>query len=140
MGVKGPSWLSSLKYLDNVLGSMTDYMHTVLLGVCRGLLYLWFDGQHHSEPWYIGDLQQAVDSRLTSIKQPSCITRTPRSISEKKTWKANEFIEPGCYITAYLSCVAYCQTCTSSITCFLYTPYTFFYSLVLVQRMLKVQN
>ena len=77
MGVKGPSWLSSLKYIDIVCGSMIDYMHTVLLGVCRGLLYLWFDGQHHSEPWYIGGLQQAVDGRLTRIKPPSCITRTP---------------------------------------------------------------
>ena len=91
MGVKGPSWLSSLKYIDIVCGSMIDYMHTVLLGVCRGLLYLWFDGQHRSEPWYRGGLQQAVDGRLTSIKPPSCITRTPRSVSEKKTWKANEF-------------------------------------------------
>jgi len=72
-----PSWLSSLKYIDIVCGSMIDYMHTVLLGVCRGLLYLWFDGQHRSEPWYRGGLQQAVDGRLTRIKPPSCITRTP---------------------------------------------------------------
>lgn len=91
MGVKGPSWLSCLQYFDVVRGSMIDYMHTVLLGVCRGLLNLWFDSQHHSEPWYIGGMQKEVDSRLASIKPPSSITRTPRSTTERKTWKAHEF-------------------------------------------------
>ena len=66
MGVKGPSWLSSLMYFNLVRGSIIDYMHTVLLGVCRVLLYLWFD---HSEAWYIGNRQEVVNSRL--IKPPS---------------------------------------------------------------------
>ena len=65
-------------------------MHTVLLAVSRGLLFLWFDNQHQREPWYLGQQQKEVDHRLTDIKPPSCIFRTPRSIAEWKNWKASE--------------------------------------------------
>ncbi len=53
-GVKGPSWLSYITYFNIVRGSLVDYMHTVLLGVCRGLLFLWLDNRHRQEAWYLG--------------------------------------------------------------------------------------
>ena len=39
-GVKGLSWLSTLPYFDTIRGFSVDYMHCVLLGVCRQLLKL----------------------------------------------------------------------------------------------------
>ena len=32
-----------------------------------------------------------ADSRLKSIRPPSCITRAPRSLVERKYWKASEY-------------------------------------------------
>lgn len=40
-GVKGPSWLSTIPYYDQINGMSVDYMHCVLLGVCRLTLRLW---------------------------------------------------------------------------------------------------
>ena len=34
-GVKGPSWLSVIPSFDLIEGVSVDYMHCVLLGVCR---------------------------------------------------------------------------------------------------------
>ena len=41
-GVKGPTFLSRLKSYDLVLGTGIDYMHSVLLGAMRLLMFLWF--------------------------------------------------------------------------------------------------
>lgn len=90
LGVKGPSWLSTIPSFDMVDGMSADYMHCVLLGVTRMLLRLWFNSPHHSELWYIGNATNKVDSRLCSILPPSEIQRTPRSIDKTvKFWKHN---------------------------------------------------
>lgn len=87
-GVKGPSWLCIVPGYDVISGMSTDYMHCVLLGVCRMLLRLWFTLCHHQELWYIGDQVADVDDRLCSIKSPNEIQRTPRSfLAFVKFWK-----------------------------------------------------
>lgn len=87
-GVKGPSWLCVIPGYDVIAGMSTDYMHCVLLGVCRLLLRLWFQSCHHQELWYIGDQVATVDDRLCSINPPNEIQRTPRSIAMTvKFWK-----------------------------------------------------
>ena len=55
-------------------------MHGTLLGVVKMLVNLWFDKQHHDEPWYIGKWARELEKRYVSIKPPSCISRLPRSI------------------------------------------------------------
>lgn len=86
--MKGPSWLGTVPNFDLVQGLSCDYMHCVLLGVCRILLRLWHDSKHHQEIWYLGTVVKELDARLCSIRPPSEIKRTPRSIENSlKFWK-----------------------------------------------------
>ena len=78
---------------DTVRGTTVDYMHCVLLGVCRQLLKLWFNSKNSKEVWYIGNQIEELDSRLLNIQPPNEMKRTPRSIeSTLKYWKGNEYV------------------------------------------------
>jgi hypothetical protein len=90
-GIINASRLLLLPDFDIVSGFAVDYMHCVLLGVTRALSCLWFDSEHHSEPYYLGRKIPAVDSRLLSMKPPSTISRAPRSITLRSYWKASEW-------------------------------------------------
>ena len=71
-----------------IKGMSIDYMHCILLGICRLLLRLWVQSSYHQELWYIGNKINIVDKRLCSIKPPDEIQRTPRSIElTMKFWK-----------------------------------------------------
>ena len=87
-GVKGPSWLGTIPQFDIIKGMSFDYMHCVLLVVCRLLLRLWFNSSFHDELWYMGRSVKIVDEHLCSIRPPSEVQRTPRSIEGTvKYWK-----------------------------------------------------
>ena len=45
--------LCKLQYFDIVQGNSIDYMHSVLLGVVRKIMKLWFDSSNHSKEWYV---------------------------------------------------------------------------------------
>ena len=86
--MKGPSWLAAIPHYDIIRGTTIDYMHAVLLGVCRQLLKLWLDSRHNKELWYLGNKLDELDRRLCSIKPPSEVKRIPRSIrTTRKYWK-----------------------------------------------------
>lgn len=104
MGVKGPSWLSRLPMYDFAEGMSYDYMHCVLLVVCRLLLRLWFNSTHHKQPWHIGKQVKAVDSLLCSFCPPDEIQRTPRPIeSTVKYWKGiNIHVMSLCNVQTYM--------------------------------------
>ncbi|XP_041369952.1 uncharacterized protein LOC121383920 [Gigantopelta aegis] len=51
-GIKGPSWLTDITF-DSVRGTAIDYMHTVLLGLVRRLLTLWFDPQFSNKTIFL---------------------------------------------------------------------------------------
>ena len=55
-------------------------MHGTLLGVVKMLVNLWFDEQHHDEPWYTEKYARAVEKRYVTIKPPSSNSRLPRSL------------------------------------------------------------
>lgn len=90
-GIKGPSVLMNLQYFDLAEGMVPDYMHSVLLGVIK----------FHTEilltsvgtAYYIGKPNQLalINRRLTSIVCPTKITRSPRSIYDRRLWKASEW-------------------------------------------------
>ncbi|GBM11533.1 hypothetical protein AVEN_101868-1 [Araneus ventricosus] len=66
-------------------------MHAVLLDVTRQIteIYLTSVGEHY----YIGsptDLRR-IDRRLLKFKPPHLFTRLPRSIMDRKFWKAHEW-------------------------------------------------
>ena len=91
-GIKGVSILHCLPTFDIISGFIPDYMHCILLGVCRQLAKLWFDSKNSKMPFYIGLKVNVIDERLLSIKPPSSISRTPRSITLHKFWKAHEWL------------------------------------------------
>ena len=90
-GVLGTSCIGSLKYFDMAKGMAIDYMHCCLLGVTRKLLNLMLDTKFHDKPFYIGRSVRLLDSKLLAIKPVDEISRTPRSLSDRKHWKASEY-------------------------------------------------
>ena len=98
-GIKGPSWFSLLKGHDIIKGTSIDYMHSVLQGVMKSLMNLWFNPSFSSEPFNISAKIQDIDKRLSEIKPPNTISRLPRSIdSNRKHFKANEL---RCFLLFY---------------------------------------
>lgn len=90
LGVKGPSWWANI-CADVINGTGIDYMHTVLLGLVRRLLTLWFDPKFSSESFSVSNLADIADKRLAAIKPPYFIKRLPTSIKEHSShWKASE--------------------------------------------------
>ena len=77
-GIKGPSWFGGLQYYDIIEGTGIDYMHCVLIGVCKSLLGLWFVSGDKTAGYQIRLRVSEVDARLTSIKPPHSIPRVPR--------------------------------------------------------------
>jgi len=75
-----------------------DYMHLVLLGVMRKLLYTWCIGprhQHRLSATQIG----VISKRLLSYRAriPVEFQRKPRSLLEIRNWKATELRQILCY-------------------------------------------
>lgn len=90
-GIKGPSFLMTLKYYDFIKGASIDYMHCVLLGVTKLLIKLWFSSALSKEDFSVSHSSELIDKCLVNIKPPSFVTRIPRSISTHfKYWKASE--------------------------------------------------
>lgn len=90
-GVKGPSILALVPGFNLSFGFVPEYMHSVLLGVVRQFLFLWFDSTSHSKPYYLGRKISDIDNTLLEIKPPSTIKRLPRSLTYRKYWKASEW-------------------------------------------------
>jgi len=86
LGIKGPSAIVDLPKFDVINGMVPDYMHCVLLGVCRQMATL-----SYSEPWYIGTQTAILDGHLLSIKPPGIVAGAPRSLTERKFWTAHEW-------------------------------------------------
>ncbi|XP_061570030.1 uncharacterized protein LOC133423733 [Cololabis saira] len=91
LGVKGPSILCNLPDFNIIDGCVPDYMHSVLLGVVRSIATLWLNPENNQSPWYIGRSIEQIDAILTSIKPPCNISRVPRSMKDRKFWKAHEW-------------------------------------------------
>lgn len=69
--------MDTLRGFDMIRGFSIDYVHCVLLGVCRQLFRLWLETKYRHELWYIGNKISELDSRLSAIHPPSEIERTP---------------------------------------------------------------
>ncbi|KAK9976617.1 hypothetical protein ABG768_021822 [Culter alburnus] len=90
-GVKGPSEIMRLEKFQMINGFVPEYQHSVCLGVTRQLATLWLDSTNHNKEWYIGTKADIIDQELLNIKPPVEITRTPRSLKDRKYWKASEW-------------------------------------------------
>jgi hypothetical protein len=90
-GVKGPTVLSTIPVFDVAKGFVPDYMHSVLLGVVRQFVYMWLDSKNHEKPFYLGKRVRDIDVLLLNLRPPSEIKRVPRSLEQRKYWKASEW-------------------------------------------------
>lgn len=91
MGVWGPSSLMNLNYFNLVDGISPDYMHALLLGVVKQHTEILLSS--FGEEYYVGNPNQlkAINKKLLDFKHPSCITRSPRQLTERDMWKATEW-------------------------------------------------
>ena len=87
-GVKGPSVIRVLPSFDQVRGIAVDFMHCVCLGVARQFVGMWMDSKHHQQSYYIGRRKREINNRLLAIDVPGEISHAPRSIGDRKFWKA----------------------------------------------------
>ena len=91
-GVKGPCVLSHLASFHPVTSTGIDYMHSVLEGVVKALFISWFEPEFAKSNYSLRKYMQEVDRRLRSIKPPSFVPTTPRSIYCYKNWRAYEML------------------------------------------------
>ncbi|KAJ1530204.1 hypothetical protein ONE63_005131 [Megalurothrips usitatus] len=102
-GVVGCSPLIPLLMFNLVFGFCVDYMHAVLLGVCKLVTTLQVQTKSNGLPFYLGNKIHLVNQRMAKIAPPSSISRRPRSLNKIHLWKANEW---RAYLLYYsLSCL-----------------------------------
>lgn len=88
--VKGPTWLGRLSSYDLISGTSIDYMHSVLLGVMRLLMFLWFYSEFSRHPFSMAKSVHEIDRHMNEIQPPS-LTRYPRSVFPHRMYfKASE--------------------------------------------------
>ncbi|EEC15543.1 hypothetical protein IscW_ISCW024707, partial [Ixodes scapularis] len=87
-GVKTVSPLINLEHFDIVWGFVPDYMHCALLGVGRQFLEYWLEGT--GEDFYVGNKIAELDDKLLGVRPPKDVRRMPRSLKDRKFWKAKE--------------------------------------------------
>ncbi|CAN7938072.1 unnamed protein product, partial [Ixodes hexagonus] len=77
--------------VDLVKDVPLDYMHLVLLGVMKKLIFLWFSGP--SKYRQGRHVKEDISERHCRLQQFICseLSRRPRSLSEVDRWKATEF-------------------------------------------------
>ena len=91
LGIKGPSPFTYFKFYSFVKGTCIDPMHQVFLGLMKQLTTLWFSPTYKSFPFSVWDKSHRFDSRLSQLKPPHTINRSPRPSSDFKHYKASEF-------------------------------------------------
>ena len=89
-GIKGLSVLNYFTYYDVIQGTTIDYMHCVLQGACKLLLNLWFSPAYAGNIFSVSSEIDTVNKRLLEIKPPDLITWVPRSLEDRRFWKASE--------------------------------------------------
>ena len=72
---------------DVIRDSAIHYMYCVCEGVVRQLLANWFSQDKKDKLFFLGGKVEVIDQEFLSIQPFSEITRTPRSIVDKKYWK-----------------------------------------------------
>ena len=88
LGIQTASPLLLLQNFDIVKGLSVDHMHCSLLGIARTFLSIWMKSS--MQQVCIAKSIDAINNRWTSMRVPDELPRTPRSLHERKYWKASE--------------------------------------------------
>ena len=90
-GICGESGISNMLCFDLVDGMLPDYMHGVLMGAVKNLLYLWLSPTNSKQPWFIGNKVKEISEKLCNIQPPDYIERLPRDLEKHySNFKATE--------------------------------------------------
>lgn len=88
-GVKGTTVMIDLAYFDYIWGYPIDYMHGMILGITRQMWELWITS---GTPYYLTpSKRKEINERLLNIKPLQSIYRSPRSLNDRRKWKAAEW-------------------------------------------------
>ena len=79
-GLKGKSGLVNLPGFNLVNGIVPDYMHGVLMGPTKSLMYCWFSPSHSRKGYFVGRELKEISRRMLSIKPPYFVNRLPRDL------------------------------------------------------------
>ena len=88
-GVKGRSILSEFIEFPSCIP--IDYMHSVLEGVYKNLMKMWFDPRFHSEPYSLRRHIGSIEKLISKVKPPKEVQCLPRSIDQLAFFKASEY-------------------------------------------------
>lgn len=86
-GVKGSTILEAIPECDPASSIVLDYMHLVLLGLCRQFYVLWFTKS--GTDWYIGRRWKRITKFFEGIRPTYETTRCPRHAKKWKNFKAS---------------------------------------------------
>lgn len=90
-GIKGPSVVMRLPLMNIIWSFPPDPLHNIYEGVTKMFTDIFFDSKNHDNEWYLGRKIRTFDKMLLSKKPPSELTRCPRSITERASWKTSEW-------------------------------------------------
>lgn len=89
-GVKGMTPMIGFNHFDIIEGFAIDYMHGVLLGVVTNLLDFYVDSKYSTKDFNLKSKTTLLNNRLLSLKPSNLISRRPRDLKHRKSYKANE--------------------------------------------------
>lgn len=87
-GVYGISPAIKFNHFDLIHSFAIDHMHCVLIGIVRKLLDFWLEGSHDSH--IPKQRRLKLDRRISAIKPCRFVGRLPRSLLQRKHFKATE--------------------------------------------------
>jgi hypothetical protein len=90
-GVKGKCALAKCKYFNPVESTCIDYMHSVLEGVGKNFFKYWFELPTNNT-FSLKKYMKEIDIRVKSIRPPSFVPSSPRSIYDWNKWKAHDYL------------------------------------------------
>ncbi|XP_037052026.1 uncharacterized protein LOC119085686 [Bradysia coprophila] len=91
-GIKGVSCLVGLEHFNIIFGMGIDYMHCVLLGSVKRLMDFCCNPKFSHRLFYIAPkIRKTLNEKILAIKPTSSIVRKPRSLDQRKNFKASEF-------------------------------------------------
>lgn len=90
-GVQGICPAVTFEYFDLVKSFCLDYMHNTLLGVTKRMIEFWLNPSHEHPSLISKTSRKVLNRRIASIKPPRFISRLPRSLEQRKMFKASEY-------------------------------------------------
>lgn len=128
-GLQDLSVMFCFPYFNFVEGIAIDAMHGLYGGVTKAMVSLWFDSTNHTSAWYCCPSSfREVNSRLLSIKPPSNVSKSQRSLQERKLLNTSTFS----YIIWYLVWRTYLKQSISIMLLNLSQPVTYLIKILLV--------